>query len=324
MSYIGRNPKVRSITCEGFADFTAADESAKREGRLVYVQDEDKLYIDNGAGLSKILDGASHSGLVLTGASIEDPVRLDVKKGTTTELSNYLLTAPSNGQIVFDETLKEMFQIVDGAYVPLGGGGGGGIAGYWQKELSATLTSDGVIGDLTVTGITIGNKIKITVNAKCVRQATAVSEVQSLSFDNVPTHGRWRINFDGQITEYLGYDASALEVENALLALSNIGAGDVSVSGDFATDFVVTFQNGLANTDVAEMIIQDSDLSFGGTGGTNEVQDLTFSATPTGGSFTITFDGETTAAIPYNASNAQVQAALEALPNINGVTVVGI
>jgi hypothetical protein len=48
----------------------------------------------------------------------------------------------------------------------------------------------------------------------------------------------------------------------------------------------------------------------------NEVQTLTVTGAPTGGTFTITWSGQTTAAIAYNATAAEVQAALEALSNI--------
>jgi hypothetical protein len=60
--------------------------------------------------------------------------------------------------------------------------------------------------------------------------------------------------------------------------------------------------------------------------GTSEVQTLTIGGTPTGGTFKLTFEGFTTAAIPWNATNAtliaSIDAALEALPNIGtgGVT----
>lgn len=50
--------------------------------------------------------------------------------------------------------------------------------------------------------------------------------------------------------------------------------------------------------------------------GTAEVQTLTESGTITGGTFTITFNGQTTAAIASSATAAQVQSALEALSNI--------
>ncbi|WP_098007858.1 hypothetical protein [Streptomyces sp. sk226] len=58
---------------------------------------------------------------------------------------------------------------------------------------------------------------------------------------------------------------------------------------------------------------------------TNEVQTLTVTGGPTGGTFTITWSGQTTAAIAYNATAPQVQTALEALSNIapGDVTVTG-
>lgn len=60
--------------------------------------------------------------------------------------------------------------------------------------------------------------------------------------------------------------------------------------------------------------------------GTDEIQTLTFGGTPTGGTFTLTLDGQTTAAITWSATNttlvANIDAALEALSNIgtSGVT----
>ncbi|MFJ9420693.1 hypothetical protein [Streptomyces sp. NPDC101249] len=53
------------------------------------------------------------------------------------------------------------------------------------------------------------------------------------------------------------------------------------------------------------------------SGPRSETQTVTVTGTPTGGTYTLTFSGQTTAAIPYNATAAQVKAALEALSNIN-------
>lgn len=65
-------------------------------------------------------------------------------------------------------------------------------------------------------------------------------------------------------------------------------------------------------------------------GGTAEVTTLTGTGTISGGTFTITYSTQTTAALPYNATAAQVQKALEALSNIapgdvvvTGDTIVG-
>jgi hypothetical protein len=54
----------------------------------------------------------------------------------------------------------------------------------------------------------------------------------------------------------------------------------------------------------------------------NEVQSLSITGSPTGGSFTLSFRGQTTSAIAYNATAAAVQAALEALPAIGSGNVV--
>lgn len=60
-------------------------------------------------------------------------------------------------------------------------------------------------------------------------------------------------------------------------------------------------------------------------GGTSEVQTVTVTGTPTGGTFKLKFGPFETAAIAHNAAGATVQTELRALPNIGaaGVTVSG-
>ncbi|MFJ8049309.1 hypothetical protein [Streptomyces luteogriseus] len=48
----------------------------------------------------------------------------------------------------------------------------------------------------------------------------------------------------------------------------------------------------------------------------DEEQQVAITGGPTGGTYTLTFDGQTTAGIPYNASAGTVQSALEALSNV--------
>lgn len=52
-------------------------------------------------------------------------------------------------------------------------------------------------------------------------------------------------------------------------------------------------------------------------GSTDEVQTVTITGTPSGGTFTLTYSGQTTGPIAYNAPAATVQAALVALSNID-------
>jgi len=66
-------------------------------------------------------------------------------------------------------------------------------------------------------------------------------------------------------------------------------------------------------------------ITIGGGDGIAEVQTVTITGTPTGGNFTLTFDGDTTANIVYNAAASAVEAALEALDSVgaDNVTVTG-
>lgn len=59
--------------------------------------------------------------------------------------------------------------------------------------------------------------------------------------------------------------------------------------------------------------------------GANEAQTVTVTGSPTGGTFTLTWSGQTTAAIAYNATALTVRNALTALSNVEegGVTVTG-
>lgn len=104
--------------------------------------------------------------------------------------------------------------------------------------------------------------------------------------------------------------------------------GGVTVAGA-AGAYVVTFTGALGGADQAQLTADDSALTgeegdtpavavattTAGKAGTDEVQSVTVSDA-TGGTFTLSFGGKTTAAIAYNATPAQVQAALQALSTI--------
>lgn len=72
--------------------------------------------------------------------------------------------------------------------------------------------------------------------------------------------------------------------------------------------------------------IDGSELYGPYSGQASEVQSVTVTGAPGGGTFTLTFDGATTTGIAYNATAAVVKAALEALSTVNpgDVTVSGV
>lgn len=152
------------------------------------------------------------------------------------------------------------------------------------------------------------------------------NEVQTIEIDDGVSGGTFTLTYSGQTTGALAYSASAATVEAALEALNNVGLGGVTVTGA-SPKWTVTFTGTLASTDVA-LLIGDGALLTGGeftdvdvvetvagVDPVNEVQTIDRGAA-TGGSFTLTFGGETTNAIAFNASAATVELELEALDSI--------
>lgn len=72
---------------------------------------------------------------------------------------------------------------------------------------------------------------------------TGTAEVQTLT--NNATSGSYRLDCGGAVTAPLAYNANAGAVQAALVALPNIRAGGVVVSGTLPT-LVITFAGGLA------------------------------------------------------------------------------
>lgn len=82
---------------------------------------------------------------------------------------------------------------------------------------------------------------------------------------------------------------------------------------------VLEREGALIRTMTGALVVADAGYTGTGplAGGTAEVQTVSITGTPTGGTFTLTYAGQTTAAIAYNANAAAVEAALVALSNVD-------
>jgi hypothetical protein len=83
-----------------------------------------------------------------------------------------------------------------------------------------------------------------------------VDELQSVKVD--ATAGQFKLTFEGQQTGNIKFNATALEVEEALVALSNVAEGDVKVEGGpgnsgGTTPYTVKFLKAWSGTNVAAM-----------------------------------------------------------------------
>jgi hypothetical protein len=136
------------------------------------------------------------------------------------------------------------------------------------------------------------------------------NEKQIITIMNTATGGTFTLTFSGQTTTDLDFDATAAEVESALEALTSIGAGNVSVTGDNGGPWTVELTGDLAETNVSKITGDSSNLTS-----TSEIQTVTL-ATATGGTFTLLFEEDETSNLDFDATAAEVQSALEALPSI--------
>lgn len=83
------------------------------------------------------------------------------------------------------------------------------------------------------------------------------NEVQRVTISGNPTGGTFTLTYAGQTTSALARTATAATVQAALIALSNIGTSDVTVTGAYPV-WDVTFTGTLGRTDVAQMTATSS------------------------------------------------------------------
>ncbi len=126
------------------------------------------------------------------------------------------------------------------------------------------------------------------------------SEVQKVTVQ--ATAGTYKLKFEGSETAPIAFNATAAEVKAALVALPAIGVADVIVNGG-----TILFTGALAYIDVPQI---EAISSLTG----NEKQKVTVKATA--GTYKLLFEGQETAPIAFNATAAELQAALEALAAI--------
>jgi hypothetical protein len=100
---------------------------------------------------------------------------------------------------------------------------------------------------------------------------------------------------------------------------STNGTGDIHVwcpQAKIVSEFTAV-QGEYGTYTVPELTVDlISDAAYVNTAAVNEVQTVTISGSPTGGTFTLRFNGATTSAIAYNAASSAVQTALQALSTI--------
>lgn len=137
--------------------------------------------------------------------------------------------------------------------------------------------------------------------------------------------GTFTLTFQGQQTAGIAWNAATSAVQSALEALSNIDAGDVEVIGTVTGTMYVEFKVQWAAQNILIMTGANAtgDAAVTITKIRNDVQKLTFANGSAGETYKLTYRAQTTAAIAFDATPAQIKTALELLSTIDTVTVTG-
>jgi len=169
--------------------------------------------------------------------------------------------------------------------------------------------------------------VVVTGSAIVVNLATGAgtNEVQTLTLK--AASGTFTMTFKDQATATLAYGITAAQLQAALEQVPTIGTGNVAVSGSVGGPFTITFQGALAATNVPLLTTNANSLTphnpqvevVTTTPGTasptvNEVQKVRVQNASVG-TFTLTFNGQTTSALAFNVSAATMLTALQALSN---------
>ncbi|MEQ8852898.1 hypothetical protein [Gimesia sp.] len=172
-------------------------------------------------------------------------------------------------------------------------------------EFSQVSITDNLDASFTLTAAVPGVPFIVTILI-----GDGTNEKQTVSLVGDVTGGTFTLDFNGQETGNIAYDATAGAIQTEMEGLSNVEVGDVEVTGPAGGPWVIEFKGNLADTDVA-LLIADSTLLES----TNEQQTISL-ASCSGGTFALGYGEDTTDPIAFNASAATIESELEALPGI--------
>lgn len=202
------------------------------------------------------------------------------------------------------------------------------IEGIGETDILLSGMSIAVPNPATTVGVSVkfgSDPTEYTVTARTLGSGT--NEVQTIEIDDDVSAGNFTLTFEAQVTGSIPYNASAAVVEAALEALSTLGLGTATVTGA-SPIWTVTFTGSKASTNVSMISGTNVDMTGGdattvavtetvaGVDGVNEIQTLTVTGTPTGGDTIISYGGESSGAIDFDATAAEVELALEAMDSI--------
>ena len=234
------------------------------------------------------------------------------------------ILASGNGGTV-QSALVLLPNISSGDVIVSGGVGGPYTVAFQDPGAYANTDAPNIVGDgagLTLAGGTM--TVQTTVEAG---SGLGTNETQQVTLPSQASDGTFTLTFGGDPTvPPLAFNAPASVVQDALLDLSSIGPGNVEVTGPDGGPYNIEFTGALGLADQAAIVADGSLLKTDvsatvmettkGTPGTNESQQISVPGAATGGTFRLTFGGDTTGPLPFDATVSDILAEIQQLGSI--------
>jgi hypothetical protein len=351
--YLNLGAGNNNFTIQGTGAGTAVTLNAGNGNDIINVISlEGHTYINGQAGNDTITVRNPASAIVVPSGRTTQEVFVDATGGTFTLSFN---GSPATGALAYNISATDL-QTALNALPAIGGAGGVSVAKFGNDY---RITFLGLLGT-TQQPLLVANSSLLLVEPPSVTPATVTqgdathNEVQTVS-PNGASGGAYTLTFNGQTTAPISYNANATgdpnSVQVLLSKLSNIGIGNVMVTGNAGGPYTITFQGTLANTNVAQLTADASGLmgvglpvhtlqslqglltvsgdvpqanvvalAHGSPAGvvisavSGTTQQIDVDAT--GGHFALTFGGQTTVALDVGISAADLQTKLNALSSI--------
>ena len=270
------------------------------------------------AGTFRFGTGAEQQTLNLTGATAgQFHLTFD---GQTTAALNFDATAAD-----VEAALNALSNISSGP-------GSVSVSGGPVNQSEIVISFDGGTLDGTDVSELVANHAGTVVGANVSTAVTTTvegdqNEVQQMNIVGA-TSGQFTLTFNAATTGDIDFNATAAAVQTALEGLATIGAGNVQVTGGPANSSPLQFEftGALAGTNVTQMVAANGTAPLVGataagsvsttTQGDNDEQQQINLVGATGGMFSISFGGQTTTDLTFDATAATVQTALEALTTV--------
>jgi uncharacterized phage protein gp47/JayE len=199
-----------------------------------------------------------------------------------------------------------------------------------ESKITDVSTDQLYRGNFTRTGAVVVQSASSLINAdasEVVIEGTG-NGPYTVMLTNTPTGGDFDLSIGGETTTVLPYDAAPVEVQDALIELSSVGAQKASVTGIVDADnnlipgfYAINFTLDEAQDLTGRSFLTNANASEVSVDGDT----VTLTNTPTGGTYTLIYGVQTTDPIAYDAAPSAIQAELESLSRIGAgnVTVTG-